>query len=79
MTAWDQTGGLGGLGVPRVGTRIAEPMEIPIMLVVTIVTARLLVLRLAVPSKPSARLGNGCITLALRTSHSVAPKLSATS
>ena len=51
--------------VPRVGTRMAELMETPIMLVVTIVTARLLVLRLAVPSTPSAGLGMGCIALAL--------------
>ena len=51
--------------VSRVGTRMAELMETPIMLVVTIVTARLLVLRLAVPSTPSAGLGMGCIALAL--------------
>jgi hypothetical protein len=51
--------------VSRVGTRMAELMETPIMLVVTIGTARLLVLRLAVPSTPSARLGMGCIALAL--------------
>jgi hypothetical protein len=51
--------------VLRVGTRTAELMETPIMLVVTIVTARWMVLRLAVPSAPSARLGMGCIGLAL--------------
>ena len=51
--------------VPRVGTRIAELMEAPIMLVVTIVSARWIVLRLAVPSEPSARLWMGCIALAL--------------
>jgi hypothetical protein len=51
--------------VPRVGTRIAELMEAPIMLVVTIVAARWIVLRLAVPFEPSARLGMGCIALAL--------------
>jgi len=45
--------------VPRVGTRTAELMETPIMLVVTIVAARWTVLRLAVPSVPSARLGMG--------------------
>ena len=33
--------------VPRVGTRMAELMETPIMLVVTIVAARWTVLRLA--------------------------------
>ena len=51
--------------VPRVGTRMAELMETPVMLVVTIVTARWMVLRLAVPSTPSARLGMGGIALVL--------------
>ena len=36
--------------VPRVGARMSEPMETPVMLVVTIVTARWMVLRLDVPS-----------------------------
>jgi hypothetical protein len=51
--------------VPRVGTRTAELMETPIMLVVTIVAARWTVLRLAVPSVPSARLGMGGVALGL--------------
>ncbi len=51
--------------VPRVGTRTAELMETPIMLVVTIVGARWAVLRLAVPFVPSARLGMGGIALVL--------------
>jgi hypothetical protein len=51
--------------VPRVGTRIAELMETPIMLVVTILAARWAVLRLAVPSMPSARLRMGCTALVL--------------
>jgi len=51
--------------VPRVGTRTAELMETPIMLVVTIVAARWTVLRLAVPSVPSARLGMGFVALVL--------------
>lgn len=51
--------------VPRVGTRTAELMEMPIMLVVTIVAARWTVLRLAVPPMPSARLRMGCIALLL--------------
>ena len=46
--------------VPRVGTRRAELMETPIMLVVTIVAARWIVLHFAVPSTPSSRLGMGC-------------------
>lgn len=51
--------------VPRVGARKAELMEMPIMLAVTIVVARWTVLRLAVPSMPSARLGMGCTALVL--------------
>jgi len=51
--------------VPRLGTRKAELMEAPIMLVVTIVAARWIVLRFALPSLPSARLGTGCIALVL--------------
>jgi hypothetical protein len=45
--------------VPRVGTRTAELMETPIMLVVTIVAARSIILRLSLPFTPSARLGMG--------------------
>jgi len=51
--------------VPRVGTRMAELMEAPLMLVVTIVAARWTVVRLAVPPMPSARLRMGCIALVL--------------
>ena len=51
--------------VPRVGTRKAELMETPIMLVVTIVASRWIVLRLGVPAVASARLGMGCIALLL--------------
>jgi hypothetical protein len=51
--------------VSRVGTRTAELMEMPIMLAVTIVAARWTVLRLAVPSVPSARLGMGGVALVL--------------
>jgi hypothetical protein len=51
--------------VPRFGTRMAELMELPIMLVVTIVVARWVVLRLAVPSTLSSRLGMGCLALGL--------------
>ena len=51
--------------VPRVGTRIAELMESPIMLVVIIVAARWLIRRLAVPPEPSSRLGMGFLALAL--------------
>jgi hypothetical protein len=51
--------------VPRFGTRTAELMETPIMLVVTIAAARWTVLRFAVPSVPSARLVTGGIALVL--------------
>ena len=51
--------------VPRFGTRTAELMELPIMLVVTVVAARWVVRRLAVPSAPASRLGMGCTALAL--------------
>ena len=51
--------------VPRVGTRTPELLETPIMLVVTILVARWIVLRLAVPAVASARLGMGCIALLL--------------
>lgn len=50
-------------GVPRVGTRTAELIEMPIMLVVTIAAARWVVLRFAVPVATSARLQMGCIAL----------------
>ena len=51
--------------VPRFGTRMAELIEAPIMLVVTILAARWIVRRFAVPPKPSSRLGMGCVGLGL--------------
>ena len=51
--------------VPRLGTRMAELMETPIMLAVMIVAARWIVRRLAVPFTPSSRLGMGCVALGL--------------
>jgi hypothetical protein len=51
--------------VPRLGTRIAELMETPIMFVVIVVAARWIIRRLAVPSVPSRRLGMGCVGLGL--------------
>ena len=44
---------------------MAELMETPIMLVVTMVAARWIVRRLAVPSVPSSRLGMGFVALGL--------------
>ena len=51
--------------VPRVGTRTAELMEMPIMLAITIVAARWTVLRFSVPMMWSARLEMGCMALVL--------------
>jgi len=51
--------------VPRFGTRVAELMETPIMFVVTVLAARWIVRRLAVPGKAPSRLGMGCIGLGL--------------
>ena len=51
--------------VPRLGTRMAELMEAPFMLAVTILAARWIVHRLAVPSLPSNRLGVGLVALGL--------------
>jgi hypothetical protein len=51
--------------VPRFGVRMAELMEAPIMLVVTISAARWIVRCLAVPAGASTRLGMGGIALAL--------------
>lgn len=48
--------------VPRLGMRMAELMETPIMLVITILAARWTVRRLAVPSTLPARLGMGCVS-----------------
>lgn len=50
---------------PRVGTRMTELMEAPVMLVVTVLAARWLVLRLAVPTRSSVRLGMGAVALGL--------------
>ena len=51
--------------VPRFGMRMTELMETPFMFVVTLVAARWIVRRLAVPPTLSSRLGMGCIALAL--------------
>ncbi len=50
--------------VPKVGTRRAELIEAPLMFVATIVAARWIVLRFAIQSLPSVRLGMGGIALA---------------
>ena len=60
------------LGIPRVlwvapklGTRAAELIESPIMLVVVILAARWVVRRFSLPPTVAARLGPGLIALAL--------------
>lgn len=50
---------------PRVGTRKGELLEMPLMLVVTIVAARWVVLHFAVSSEALVRLGIGGIALGL--------------
>jgi hypothetical protein len=51
--------------VPRFGVRRAELLEAPIMLVVTVVAARWIVRRFALPPTLFIRLGMGCIALLL--------------
>jgi hypothetical protein len=51
--------------VPRLGTRIAELLEAPIMFGVTIFAARWIVRRFGVQSAPASRLGMGCLGLGL--------------
>jgi type IV secretory pathway TrbD component len=60
------------LGIVRIlwlersfGIRMAELIEMPIMFVVIIVTARLIIRRFSVPNKLSIRCGIGCFALAL--------------
>ena len=50
---------------PRLGTRMAELLEAPIMFVITIVAARWIVRGLAVAPTVSSRLGMGCTALSL--------------
>ena len=49
--------------VPRVGTRKGELMEMPVMLVVTMVAARWIALHFAISSEALVRLGVGGIAL----------------
>jgi len=53
------------LVVPRLGTRMAELMEIPIMIAVIIVAARWIVRHYALPQHPYSRLGMGFLALGL--------------
>jgi hypothetical protein len=51
------------LVVPYFGTRVAELLEMPFMLIAIIATARWLVRRLAIPPTLKARLGMGLVAL----------------
>lgn len=51
--------------VPHVGTRLAELIEMPIMLGVVVFAARWVVGKFAIPQRPAGRLGVGCIALFL--------------
>jgi hypothetical protein len=51
--------------VPRIGIRMAELMEAPIMFVVTVLAARWGVRFIAIPATASKRLAVGCVALAL--------------
>ena len=51
--------------VPRLGTRAAELIEMPIMLAVIIFAARWIVRRPGLPPTPAKRLGVGIVALAL--------------
>ncbi|TXL68917.1 hypothetical protein [Zeimonas arvi] len=51
--------------VPRLGERIAELSEMPLMLAVVVMAARFVVRRFAVPLALPARLGTGLLALAL--------------
>ncbi len=51
--------------VPRLGTRAAELMEAPIMLVVTILAARWVAALRALPAAFATRIAVGCLALGL--------------
>jgi len=51
--------------VPRLGERVAELAEMPVMFVVILVSARFIVRRFALPGNAAPRLGAGFLALAL--------------
>jgi hypothetical protein len=51
--------------VPQIGAHTAELLEAPVMLVVSVLAARWVVRRRAVPPAPAARLGMGAVGLGL--------------
>ena len=50
---------------PRLGVRVAELLELPVLIGVTYLSARWVVGRLAVPPRPGPRLGMGALAAAL--------------
>ncbi len=63
--------------VPRLGTRVAELLEMPIMFVVIIFAARWIVRYLAVPARPPIRIAMGTVgvLLMLVTEFALVPRL----
>lgn len=53
------------LVVPRLGERMAELMEMPLMFVAIVVSARLIIWRFRLPASARIRLGAGCLALGL--------------
>jgi len=51
--------------VPHLGERVAELMEMPVMLIVIILSARFITRRFALPAAASVRLGAGLLGLGL--------------
>jgi hypothetical protein len=51
--------------VPRLGDRVAELMEMPVMLVVIVLSARFITRRFALPAAASVRLRTGFLALGL--------------
>jgi hypothetical protein len=51
--------------VPRIGERMAELIEMPVMFAVILVSARFVIRRFALPATASVRLGTGILALGL--------------
>ena len=51
--------------VPRLGVRVADLIEMPLMLCVIVFAARWIVRRFELPATPAARLGTGLLALAM--------------
>jgi hypothetical protein len=51
--------------VPRLGERLAELLEMPVMFVVILASARFIIRRFALPSAAAVRLGTGMLALGL--------------